>query len=127
MILSTSECAVSVLQNDGVIHTAVQIRHKIGVGGTVEDEVVVPPLVEHAVVRRRLVAVPREEYRHGGASADVQRGVKSRKHGLSHGVEMILDVDHQQGRRFGVRIPLPGLEFLVRRHKSINSVNGTLG
>lgn len=62
------------------------------------------------------MAVAREEDGDGRASAEVDCGVEGRQNGEGHGLEVILDVDDQQGGEFRVRIPLPGLKFLVRRH-----------
>ncbi|KAL6189684.1 hypothetical protein ACLB2K_036087 [Fragaria x ananassa] len=77
-----AEGAVSVLFDDVVLvgPDFVELRYQLGLGGPVEDEVAVPPLVQHAVVGGGLVGVAREDDGDGGASAEADGGKESELH-----------------------------------------------
>nr|GMD15026.1 hypothetical protein Iba_chr07bCG12100 [Ipomoea batatas] len=95
---------------------AVVSQHKLvgdelRLNGAVHDEVAVPPLVQHAVVIRRLVAVAREYHAHRLLAAEVDGGLDRRQNRLGHGVEVVLHVDHQQNGGFRVWVSLPDVIF----------------
>lgn len=109
--------AVGGLLDDPLVGPLADLRHELGVDGAVEDEVVVPPLGEHAVVGGGFLGVAGEEDGDMGRSAEVDGGGDGGEDGFGDGGEVVLHVDYEKSGGFGIWVFFPGAEFLVRERR----------
>lgn len=97
-------------------HLPTDLRDELGVGGSVEDQVAVPPLAEHGggVGGEGFVDVAREEDGDGGASAEVDGGESVVEDRLGHGGEVVLHVDDEKSDVSRVWVTLSSLVLSPR-------------
>lgn len=88
-------------------HLSIDLRDNLGIGGSVKDQIAVPPLAEHAEVSSSgFVEVAREEDGDRSASAEIDDGESVVEDGLGHGGEVVLHIDDEKCGDLRIRVSL---------------------